>query len=76
VVIEAFTTPDIEYRHARRVERTADANAWIDRDNAGWLADRAGFVREGVLRGSALHADGFHDMVLYSHLADEPVPPS
>jgi RimJ/RimL family protein N-acetyltransferase len=32
------------------------------------VAERSGFVREGVRRGANLHDDGWHDMVLYSHL--------
>lgn len=32
------------------------------------VALRAGFVEEGTRRAANLHADGWHDMVLYSHL--------
>jgi RimJ/RimL family protein N-acetyltransferase len=35
--------------------------------------ERAGFVREGVARGSQVRADGRHDLVLYSCLPGEPV---
>lgn len=35
------------------------------------VALRAGFVREGVRRGAQLHADGWHDMVLYAHLSSD-----
>ncbi len=38
---------------------------------SGAVAIRAGFVREGIRRGANLHADGWHDMVLYSHLATD-----
>jgi RimJ/RimL family protein N-acetyltransferase len=34
--------------------------------------ERAGFVREGVARGSQVRADGRHDLVLYSCLPGEP----
>jgi len=32
---------------------------------------RAGFVEEGIRRAANLHADGWHDMMLYSHLATD-----
>lgn len=35
------------------------------------VALRAGFREEGVRREALLHADGWHDMVLYSHLASD-----
>ena len=151
-VIEAFTTPDIEYYHFRRFDNEAEALSWIGDRAAGWRAERAaswaiteratgtvlgrvsialvledgygevgywvlprgrgrgvatracvaatrwahqlglhriqlqhsttnegsrrvalasGFVYEGVRRGSNLHADGWHDMVLYSHLSSD-----
>lgn len=35
------------------------------------VALRAGFIPEGVRRGANLHSDGWHDMALYSHLADD-----
>jgi [ribosomal protein S5]-alanine N-acetyltransferase len=41
---------------------------------SGMVATRAGFVREGVLRSATLHADGWHDMVVYSHLATDGAP--
>lgn len=34
--------------------------------------ERAGFVREGVVRGAQVRADGRHDLVLYSCLPGEP----
>jgi RimJ/RimL family protein N-acetyltransferase len=40
------------------------------------VALRAGYVEEGVRRGANLHADGWHDMQLYSHLATDPTPHS
>lgn len=37
------------------------------------VAIAAGFVREGIQRGATIHADGWHDMVLYAHIStDEP----
>lgn len=35
------------------------------------VAMAAGFVQEGIKRRSGKHADGWHDMVLYSKLASE-----
>lgn len=35
------------------------------------VALRAGFTEEGVRRGANLHADGWHDMTLYSRLATD-----
>ena len=35
------------------------------------VAVRSGFREEGVRRKAQLHADGWHDMVLYSHLASD-----
>ena len=35
------------------------------------VALKAGFVEEGIRRGANLHDDGWHDMVLYSHLATD-----
>lgn len=155
-VIEAYTTPDIEYYHFRRFDNEAEALGWINDCSAGWRAERgprwaiaeratgtvlgqvsialvledgygevgywvlpsgrgrgvatracaaathwahqlglhriqlqhsttndasrrvalaSGYTYEGVRRGSNLHADGWHDMVLYSHLASDPPDP-
>jgi ribosomal-protein-alanine N-acetyltransferase len=35
------------------------------------VAQRAGFVPEGIRRGANLHDDGWHDMVLHSHLSTD-----
>ena len=35
------------------------------------VAVSAGFIREGVQREAGLHADGWHDMVLYAHLSTD-----
>ena len=39
------------------------------------VAERAGFVQEGVKRRELLHADGWHDTHLHARLADDPGPP-
>lgn len=38
-------------------------------DGSRRVALAAGFTEEGIRRGANLHDDGWHDMVLYSHLA-------
>lgn len=38
------------------------------------VAQRAGFVAEGIKRQSTRHADGPHDMHLHSHIASDPLP--
>jgi [ribosomal protein S5]-alanine N-acetyltransferase len=43
---------------------------------SGLVAISAGFVLEGVCRSSTLHDDGWHDMVLYSHLSTDFSPPA
>lgn len=35
------------------------------------VALACGFVEEGIRRGANLHEDGWHDMVLYAHLASD-----
>jgi RimJ/RimL family protein N-acetyltransferase len=35
------------------------------------VADRAGYIAEGVKRSEALHADGWHDMHLHARLATD-----
>ncbi len=40
-------------------------------DGSRRVALAAGFVEEGVRRGANLHDDGWHDMVLYAHLATD-----
>ena len=35
------------------------------------VAVKAGFREEGVRRGAALHADGWHDMHVHALLADD-----
>ncbi|MGH1493671.1 MAG: GNAT family N-acetyltransferase [Acidimicrobiales bacterium] len=43
----------------------------IHNEGSRRVALKAGFVKEGIRRGANLHADGWHDMVLYSHLATD-----
>ena len=39
------------------------------------VAERSGFVLEGVKRRELRHTDGWHDMHLHARLADDPAPP-
>jgi RimJ/RimL family protein N-acetyltransferase len=34
--------------------------------------EKAGFRREGVQRGAQFRAGGFHDLIVYSRLRDDP----
>jgi [ribosomal protein S5]-alanine N-acetyltransferase len=36
------------------------------------VAERAGYIAEGVKRSEALHADGWHDMHLHARIATDP----
>jgi RimJ/RimL family protein N-acetyltransferase len=35
------------------------------------VAENAGYAMEGIKRGEALHADGWHDMHLHARLCDD-----
>lgn len=39
---------------------------------SGRVAQKAGFTVEGVRRGSARHADGWHDMCIHGRLVTDP----
>jgi RimJ/RimL family protein N-acetyltransferase len=43
----------------------------IQNESSGRVADKAGYISEGVRRGANLHDDGWHDMRLHSHLATD-----
>ena len=43
----------------------------IDNPASARVAIKAGFAAEGVRRGAALHADGWHDMCVHSRLATD-----
>ena len=51
----------------RRIEL---AHSTLNHGSCG-VADRAGFRSEGTKRSALLHADGWHDMHLHSHLATD-----
>jgi [ribosomal protein S5]-alanine N-acetyltransferase len=39
-----------------------------------WVAEKAGFGLEGMLRGSMLHADGWHDGQVHARLRTDESP--
>jgi len=41
-----------------------------------WALEKAGFTREGILRGATYRAGQWHDQVIYSVLPNEAVPES
>jgi RimJ/RimL family protein N-acetyltransferase len=55
------------WAHALGIHRVQLEHSTANEPSQG-VAVRSGFVREGVRRGANLHDDGWHDMVLYSHL--------
>ena len=62
---------------AERLFATTDTNrveASTDIDNLAEqrALEKAGFTREGVLRGAQFRAGRYHDLVVYSRLRDDP----
>jgi RimJ/RimL family protein N-acetyltransferase len=55
---------------ANRVEAQTDSDNLAEQR----ALEKAGFVREGVLRGAQFRAGGYHDLVTYSVLRAEIVP--
>lgn len=53
---------------ANRVEASTDVENLAEQRSL----EKAGFVREGVARGSQFRAGGYHDLVVYSRLRDDP----
>lgn len=51
-----------------RVEATTDIENLAEQRSLG----KAGFTREGVLRGAQFRAGAFHDLVVYSRLRGDP----
>ena len=58
------------WAHALGIHRVQLEHSTANEPSQG-VAVRSGFVREGVRRGANLHDDGWHDMVLYSHLTTD-----
>lgn len=59
------------WAHQLGIHRVELQHAAINTASEG-VARAAGFQREGVQRGAGLLVDGWHDMVLHSHLATDP----
>jgi RimJ/RimL family protein N-acetyltransferase len=53
---------------ANRVEASTD----VDNLAESRSLEKAGFTREGILRGAQFRAGAFHDLVLYARLRDDP----
>jgi RimJ/RimL family protein N-acetyltransferase len=60
---ELFATTD-----ANRVEASTD----VDNVAEQRALQKAGFIREGVQRGAQHRAGGYHDLVTYARLRDDP----
>lgn len=60
--------------HLFATSRVNRIEAMTDVDNAAEqrALEKAGFVREGVLRGTQYRSGGWHDLVVYSCLRDTP----
>ncbi len=59
-----------EWAHALGLHRIQLEHS-VANDASRRVALRCGFLEEGVRRGANLHADGWHDMRLYAHLATD-----
>lgn len=59
------------WAHQVGIHRVELQHAAVNVGSEG-VARAAGFLREGVQRGAGLLVDGWHDMVLHSHLATDP----
>lgn len=51
-----------------RVEASTDVDNLAEQRSL----EKAGFVREGVMRGSQFRAEAFHDLVVFARLRDDP----
>ena len=59
------------YLFARHPVNRVEAQTDVENIAEQRALEKAGFVREGVLRGSQFRAGGYHDLVSYSVLRDE-----
>ena len=53
---------------AHRVEASTDVENLAEQRSL----EKAGFLREGVQRGAQFRAGGYHDLIVYSRLRDDP----
>jgi RimJ/RimL family protein N-acetyltransferase len=64
----------VRYLFAHTMVNRIDANTDVTNTAEQRALEKAGFTREGVLRGAQFRDGGFHDMVLYSVLRHEVLP--
>ncbi len=57
-----------EHTSVHRVEATTDVDNVAEQRSL----ERAGFVRDGVLRGAQFRAGAYHDLVFYGRLRTDP----
>jgi len=57
-----------ETTDANRVEASTDVENLAEQR----ALEKAGYVREGVMRGAQFRAGAYHDLVVYSRLRDDP----
>lgn len=57
-----------EHTAVNRVEAQTDVENIAEQRSL----EKAGFVREGVARGAQFRAGGYHDLVVYARLRDDP----
>jgi RimJ/RimL family protein N-acetyltransferase len=63
LAVYLFATTD-----ANRVEASTDVENLAEQRSL----EKAGFRREGIQRGSQFRAGGYHDLIVYSRLRDDP----
>ncbi|HVF20627.1 MAG TPA: GNAT family protein [Mycobacteriales bacterium] len=64
----------VEHLFATTLANRVEAGTDVENLPEQWSLTKAGFTREGVLRGAQFRAGEFHDLVLYSRLRGDPGP--
>jgi ribosomal-protein-alanine N-acetyltransferase len=78
-VREAFADPGVHRWHVLRIDDDAEALDWIaqwpgrwaEEEAASWAIVADDGPLEGTLRGSMLHADGWHDAHSHARLSSD-----
>jgi RimJ/RimL family protein N-acetyltransferase len=65
-----------DYLFATTPVHRIEATTEVDNVAEQRSLEKAGFVREGVLRGRAFLRGGWRDGLMYARLRDDPVPPA